>query len=306
MNSIEKILFWQEPINYFLQKAAAGWLLYLWNFFSVLANPAIFLLVFVLYYWNINKDKGARIAYNCAFILLSVNIIKSFSNIRRPYSLSSRIDMLELDMSGTGSSFPSGHSALSAGLYTSLFLTSFKNVIGMLIMILIPIIVATSRMVLGMHYILDVLVGLGLGYGITFIFFRLLLKMQSFLRNNLPLSVILSSVSGAISLVLSILMTTKTISHIQFADLAISLSLLSGLIFGLYMENRFVKFLTRARRAKKVLRMILGVIPIAVAFVFLSNTPEIVGCFLLYFFISTWATLLFPLIGIHSNLFYIV
>ena len=71
-------------------------------------------------------------------------------------------------------------------------------------------------------------------------------------------------------------------------------------------ENRFVKFLTRARRAKKVLRMILGVIPIAVAFVFLSNTPEVVGCFLLYFFISTWATLLFPLIGIHSYLFYIV
>ena len=60
MNSIEKILFWQEPINYFLQKAAAGWLLYLWNFFSVLANPAIFLLVFVLYYWNINKDKGRQ------------------------------------------------------------------------------------------------------------------------------------------------------------------------------------------------------------------------------------------------------
>lgn len=303
---MEKILFFEEPINYFLQKAATGWLVYLWNFFSFLANPALFLFVFVLYYWNISKDKGARIAYNSVFVLLSVNTLKSIFNIPRPYSLSSRINMLELDMSGTGTSFPSGHSALSASLYTSLFLTSFKNVTGLLVMILVPMLVGIARMVLGMHYLFDVILGLGIGYGFTFIFFSLLLRMQKALKNNLPLSVILSSVTGVSSLTLSILMMTKSIPHEVAADTAKSLSLLSGLIFGLYMENKFVKFITRARRAKKVLRLIIGVIPIALAFVFLDKTPEIIGCFLLYFFISTWATFLYPLIGIHSNLFYII
>lgn len=303
---MEKIIQFEEPINYVLQKAAGGELKYIWNFFSFLANPAIFLFIFVVYYWNISKDKGIRIAYNFAFVLLAVNTIKSIFNIPRPYVVSDRIDMLELDGSGTGSSFPSGHSALSACLYTSLFLTSFKNLSGLLALIILPTLVALSRVVLGMHYLLDVIVGLGIGYAFTFIFFSLLSKMDNGLKKNLALSVVLSSVAFVISMVLSILMMTKTIPHVVGADLSRSLSLISGLIFGRYMENKFVKYIIRARKAKKVLRLILGIIPIALGFALLSKTPEIVSCFLLYFFISTWAVFLYPLIGIHSNLFYLV
>lgn len=303
---METFINLQCNIVLFLQNFANGGWKILWNIITFFANPIIFLLAFIIIYWNISKKEGARFAYNAIFVLSIVNIVKTSVNFKRPYQINSNIKMLEMDGSGTGSSFPSGHSALSASLSSSLLLSYLRSAFWIVFTIVIPVFVAVSRMVLGMHFPLDVLVGLGIGYGFTFIFYPLLLRLDSGLKKSLVLSVIFSSLLIVGAFVLSILMTTNTISRESFSDLVRSLSLLGGFILGRYFENQFVKYVTRARKAKKILRLILGLIPIAIAYLLLHRITPIISDFALYVFVAMWGTFLFPLIGIHSNLFYTV
>lgn len=303
---MEILLKLQLNIVLFLQKLAGGNWKTLWNIITFLANPAVFLFIFVLIYWNINKKEGARFAYNAAFILLIVNALKTPIGAKRPYQMDSSVKMLEADGSGTGSSFPSGHSALSSALCSSLFISFLRNAFWIVFVVVIPILVGVSRMVLGMHFPQDVIVGLALGYGFTFIFYRLLGKLDNGLSKSVALSVVFSSILLVTGFVLSILMTVGVLEKAIFSDLVRSITLLGSLIFGRFFEERFVKYVTRARKAKKILRLILGIIPVALLYFFLGHTVAVVGDFLLYLFIGVWCTFLFPFIGIHSNLFYIV
>lgn len=303
---MDKLLNFQSNIILILQRAANGDWKILWNIITFFANPIIFLFAFLIIYWNINKKEGARFAYNAIITLLIVNTLKSICNIRRPFLYNTDIKMLEMDGSGTGSSFPSGHSALSSALCSSLLISYLHGGFWIVFTVIIPLLVGLSRMILGMHFPLDVIIGLGIGYGFTFIFYNLLDKMDNGLKGSLVLSVILSSVILVGAFILSLLVTVHILSNSIFSDLIRSLSLLGGFILGRFFEERFVKYLTRARKAKKILRLILGIIPIALLYVFLKHTPSIISDFTLYTFIAIWGTFLFPLIGIHSNLFYII
>lgn len=299
MNSI---LNFEEKWVFALQSLAPGALRYLWMLISFLANPAVFIIIFATVYWNINKKEGIRLAYNTVFTLTLVNSIKSIFSVKRPFEYSTRIENLDFEGSASGTSFPSGHSALASSMYTSLFL-SFHSVFKLLMLIIIPLFVGLSRLVLGVHYPLDVIVGWGIGYAFTFTLYGLLEKMDAGLKKSIALTVSLSASAFVSSLVLNILIVTSTLSEARFGDLASMLALLSGLMFGRFFEHHFVKYIVRARRAKKILRGILGLLPVVLLFAIFSRFNVIVSSTLLYFFISVWCTFLYPFIGIHSNLF---
>jgi len=66
-----------------------------------------------------------------------------------------------------GHSFPSGHALASAALWASLAIvvtTALPLAVRLLLASLIPIIVAASRVLLGVHFVTDVVAGLALGW----------------------------------------------------------------------------------------------------------------------------------------------
>ncbi|MDQ5950432.1 MAG: hypothetical protein QG585_374 [Patescibacteria group bacterium] len=73
----------------------------------------------------------------------------------------------------TGSSFPSGHAVIGATFFTSLYfifgkhMTGYKKIILLTISIIFPVLIAFSRIALGVHFISDVLAGLALGIFIS-------------------------------------------------------------------------------------------------------------------------------------------
>lgn len=73
----------------------------------------------------------------------------------------------------TGSSFPSGHAVISATFFTSLYFIfgkythGYKKTLLLIFSITLPILVAFSRVALGVHFISDVLAGLALGIFIS-------------------------------------------------------------------------------------------------------------------------------------------
>lgn len=76
-------------------------------------------------------------------------------------------------------SFPSGHT-LQAVLFTATLGSYFPELL--IIMLPFTALVALSRMVLGLHYPTDVLIGAGIGYGLSF----MAPSLQSTIQQSLP------------------------------------------------------------------------------------------------------------------------
>lgn len=78
-------------------------------------------------------------------------------------------------VTANGYSFPSGHAMNNAALYFTLFFLTYrymkkgilKNII-LVLLVLIPLIIAFSRVYVGVHYTTDVLAGLSLGMAVAY------------------------------------------------------------------------------------------------------------------------------------------
>lgn len=102
---------------------------------------------------------------------ISIPILKILFHIPRPLSL-----LVET----VGFSYPSGHTATATSLCVLILLISLskysgsRKIIFTSICILVPLLVGTSRLLLGAHSFIDILGGLLLGTGVTLICFGLL------------------------------------------------------------------------------------------------------------------------------------
>ncbi|MEG1965516.1 MAG: phosphatase PAP2 family protein, partial [Oscillospiraceae bacterium] len=134
-------------------------------------------------YWCYDKAKGKYIAYSLFTAITVNNIVKDIFKLPRPIGqagiLSKRVE------TATGYSFPSGHTQTASTLWTSISILSGK-VWVYVISILAVVLVAISRLYLGVHYPKDVLVGAILGIIIPFVSCYLFEKF----RNELMIATI--------------------------------------------------------------------------------------------------------------------
>lgn len=127
----------------------------------------------VIYFWIIiaillyllGNEKGKAVSKKMILILIVVVIISQiikFVVMRpRPYTELSSLVLLSL---GTDPSFPSGHTTISTAMSYVLFKEYNKWYL-----LLIPVIVALSRLYIGVHYPSDVVGGFLLGIIIAYI-----------------------------------------------------------------------------------------------------------------------------------------
>lgn len=160
-------------------------ILHLTEFFKLISDIGsgtgiIIILIVVI---SMSKTRSL-IAYNATLtIFVSVILNTIIKNIvMRP-----RPNILRL-VSETSYSFPSGHSMNNMALYTVFILATIKYVKNekikralVVLFSLIPILIAFSRVYLGVHYLSDVFAGLALGVSVAlFISIRKDLKYPFF------------------------------------------------------------------------------------------------------------------------------
>lgn len=127
----------------------------------------------IIYFWIVisiviylfGNEKGKVVAKRMIVILLLTTIltqlIKYLIMRPRPYTELSNLILLDL---GTDSSFPSGHTSTSTAM-AYLLSKEYKRWIFMLI----PVVVAFSRLYIGVHYPSDILGGFLIGFLIAYI-----------------------------------------------------------------------------------------------------------------------------------------
>lgn len=126
---------------------------------TYLGDEIAFLVVALIMLWCVDKHKGYYILSVGFLGTLANQFMKLWFRVPRPWVLDENFTILEQAREGAGGySFPSGHTQSSVGTFGGIAAVT-KNRAVKLVCILIAVLVPFSRMYIGVHTPLDVLVG---------------------------------------------------------------------------------------------------------------------------------------------------
>jgi membrane-associated phospholipid phosphatase len=248
---MEEILNWGIQVIKAVQTTTCAPLDWLAMFIHHVFNSAFYVVVIGIFYWGIDTKKGAKLGSALLFSTCVNVAIKNFFQVPRPYIFDPTVST---NATETSFAFPSGHSQAAATFFP-LFAglqRSWKKWLKVLVGVCIPIIVALSRMYLGVHYPTDVIVGLALGFLIscgTLLFWDNIAFYLKPLRKSIK--------------ILTAALVCFGLNAISMSDTSYS-ALLFGFVTGYIFLTEKGSFSAASGTIKqKVLRILLGFVIIA-------------------------------------------
>ena len=231
----------------FIQSLGNGFFDFFFNMISFLGEEYVYIVVMGIIYYAYKKELGEFLAFSL-FTTAGINtIIKGIVSAPRPFEkYPTRVENLRPDTAG-GHSFPSGH---TQNFTTFLFAESFY--VGKQRMFIVSgvlsVLMALSRMYLGVHFLEDVTVAMILGVLLAYIFYRVFTKFQ---ENKVILHKIYLVV---------LLFMTPFLFFIVEKDFYTSYGLLLGFVLAMMFEKKYVQFSMDVTLKQKLLRVLLGLI----------------------------------------------
>ena len=247
-----------------------------------LGDQIFFILMAGILYWTVDKRLAHRFVFAFMISAIANTALKNIFQRIRPFYYPGV--ETEASWRTTGYSFPSGHAQASGVLgYTAYHIANrykkpiFKS-IGLFIMIMVPL----SRMYLGQHFLTDVIAGLFLALGLTYVSFKLVDKM------------------GDDEHVYTLMLTPFFIAALMFFphhDLAVGAGGFAGFAIGYYLEKKYLGYNVHADLWIQIIKVIIGLVVAllikeGLKFIF---PDKIFFDFIRYLLIGGWAALGAPL-----------
>lgn len=252
----------------------------LFQLITMMGEDIFFMLVTAVIYWCIDKELG----YKLGFVTLTsacINFgLKDFLKIPRPIGepgiRSLRIHTAE------GYSFPSGHTQNTATLWT-FFMVQFRRgwLYGLgIIMILL---VAVSRLYLGVHTPLDVAGGMIIG-AVWVIFWNMIYRPSIRAKREKLL-------------IITVVLAIMGLFAFRDANYYKCVGALTGLLIGYMLEQRYIRFKEKTSMGNQILKAVLGLAVVYALRIFLKLVlPEIlIYDFCRYLILLLWITVVTPL-----------
>ena len=167
------------------------WLVPVFRAVTALGNVGVFVFVFALDYWFVDRERGAHAMGVVIAGMAFITALKYAFAVPRPPSEVAVV-------TATGYSFPSGHATGAAIAYGALAadLRVGSRKLRFTVAAVLTALIALSRVVLGVHYVRDVVVGVALGAGF-------LLLALAITGRSARLGFLLSVAVGVVALVVS-------------------------------------------------------------------------------------------------------
>jgi membrane-associated phospholipid phosphatase len=253
-------------------QALGGWLKLPMRIFTFLGDDLFYLTAIPLVYWCIHKSLGADLGALLVLSSVANGVVKSFVKHSRPFWEDKTLEL----SAATSFSSPSGHAQSSAALfgYLAWFLARRRREILWIVMLtLVIILVALSRVYLGDHFPGDVLWGAVVGLGLAALYAWLKPVLLPWLRQlALGMHVLLALIAAVVILVVEALLlaipfgTGRMFSDLYTAAWSTTLdeaASVAGLAFGLWVglaaESRYVHFSVAGPFWQRALRYLIGV-----------------------------------------------
>ena len=219
------------------------------SFFTMFGEELILVILFGLIYWCIDK-KAAKTLGTCFIVALILNpMIKNIVLRRRPYFDHESIDCLRpvnknadiYDITFQGYSFPSAHTLNATVMYMSLC-RMWKKPLFQISAVVLPLLVAASRVMLGVHYPTDVITGGILGILIVMIVPAIQERIKD--KGKFRLILFLLSLSG--------------LFYCRTDDYFTALGMMAGFFTAIAFEEKYVDFAETGRPVICLLRIAGG------------------------------------------------
>ena len=231
-----------------------------------MGEEVFFLAIAILFYWCISKRQGYYILITGVVGSVINQWLKILCRIPRPWILDPNFKPVgDAVAEATGYSFPSGHTQNIAGTWGCIGRYNKQKWVKILSVSII-LLVAFSRMYLGVHTPLDVTVSLGVAAALVFAFHFVFRTEESV--NKYMFWVMIGSVVFSIGFIIYTFLLPES-GFATEADLANLLSAkknaatLTGCLFGLalvYPLDRYViKFDTKGRWYSQAIKFIVGI-----------------------------------------------
>ncbi len=294
------------PLLYFFQQIRNPILDAFFGAITYAGDEIVFLAAAILLYWCIDKKAGYLVmsAGFCGTILNQ--FMKITFRIPRPWVLDPNFTIVEsARAAATGYSFPSGHATSVTTCMGSIGLW-FKNKTVKIIAFAILFCVLLSRMYLGVHTPLDVIVGFALGALCLGVLYWLFIKVKDFDRAFYKMIAVMFLLALGHTLYTFLYdfpldVDPDNLAHAQkngFTMLGCTL----GILLGFFLDRRYIRFDTKTTRWwAQIPKAGLGLI-LAVALKSLLKAPLLALCggssaesAIRYFIVVLFASAIWPL-----------
>jgi len=264
-----------------------------------LGEETVGIVLLCLVFWCISK----KIAYviGVSFLLsgLTVQGMKICFRTPRPWVIDPTFEPVPgAKEYATGYSFPSGHTQSAAAFYGALG-SQVKPMAFKIILFAIPILVAFSRLYLGVHTLQDVIVSLVITFLIIWLTCRIITSEVESKKKEFAISLFIILYAAAVIITAAIMYSNGTIEDRYIADCLKAAGAGIGFAVGMYVERVYIKFSVKSKnifiQIIKVVLGIAGVLAFQEGLKLIIGTGFVVDMFR-YFLMISWVTILYPLI----------
>lgn len=264
MDFVQRLAEGCMPFLHFLQSIRNPFFDWFLALITHLGEETFFLVIAILFFWCINKREGYFILITGLIGTVVNQLAKLFFRVPRPWVLDPDFEIVESAREeATGYSFPSGHTQNIAGTYGSIAAYEPKKRKTILCTVLI-VLVAFSRMYLGVHTPLDVIVSLLFALGLILLL-RPVFKTEESMNKLMPIVVVASVILsvGFLAYVLSLSGVSFLDAHNYQSGLKNACTLIgctAALIPVYILDRKYIKFETGARWYAQIIKLVGGLL----------------------------------------------
>ena len=300
----------QLPLMLFFQNIETIFLDTTSEIITVFGESPIPLLITVFIYWCWDKKKGFVVVSSLLSAMMSMQILKAIFRIPRPFMKYPELIQGKRQQTATGFSFPSGHSTTASSFYGGLcysFKQKWIRALSIALIVLVPI----SRLYLGVHWPMDILIGTLIGLVSAFALGRVFEKLYRDEKAFMIYTILFALVTLLIALPLAIVMDVNTLNYATLAEfkattlyraihnLMQNSAIAAGIFAGMALDRKTLKFVPAQSAKTRILSLVAGLLMLAVVALALTAIPvaKYTFEFLTLAFVGIWVTYLVPLIA---------
>ncbi len=293
----------QESVLLYFQETGTPFLDSFFELATMLGEKNILIAVIAWVFWNIDKKKGFILSYTLLFSLVLNAVLKISFHRPRPFEQIPGISGKRVH-TATGYAFPSGHTQGATTFYITIALLVRRWWVYAAA-VLLSLLVAVSRVYLGVHWPVDVIGALLAGSVVSLGMYYILNTLYDKSKSR-EFFIILSALGAALALLIFIAINSVYFhGELVMTDLVKTVGVFSGASLGFIIEERMTKFSITGSLLKKILRFIIG---LGGTMVLLSGSKLVFPFadpfhFMRYVLVGLWITWLYPAIGKRIGLF---